>query len=173
MLQSRGQISLANDSVYSILVWLLSPLHKTVDIALLTRALVEGSAVAYALMTSARLDPSDGRSLVGATAWISAAVILLSPVTYPWYTTTMLAFLCFVPHASLLALSVAPMFWYLRFLKAPANSLWHVIVTAGNRWRQPWRVPVYGVVAALLLRDVMKEKCARQAAEFPEGTTDE
>ncbi len=67
----------------------------------------------------------------------------------------MIACLCFRPRASLLALSAAPMVWYLRFLEAPPESVWHAVQAAGERWSEPWRLPAYAAVALLFIRDLL------------------
>ena len=118
-------------------------------------------------VASSRTDAPRGAEPSAKLAAISAAVILLSPVTFPWYTPVLLAFICFRPRASLLALATAPMFWFLRFVRAPVDSPWHIIQLAEERWRQPWRVPVYAVVFALFLREGIKAR--RQAGDSASG----
>ncbi len=155
-----------NDSVYSLLLLALGPLGGLFDAARVARVLVALAALAYALLVAARLDAGRPEHLVRALVSISAAVILLSPVTYPWYATTLIAFLCFRPRASLLALSTVPMLWYLRFLRAPVGSPWHAIVAAGERWRQPWRLPAYAAVAAIYLREVLRARPATRCVSL-------
>jgi hypothetical protein len=154
-----------NDSVYSLVLWALRPLGSLADTERLARVLVAAAALAYALLRSRRVHKDDPSGLVESLASISAAVILLSPVTFPWYTAPLLAFLCFRPRISLLVLSVVPMFWYLRFLEAPSGSLWQILAAAEERWRQPWRLPVYGLVAMLFLWEVVAVRRQRPQAD--------
>lgn len=160
-----------NDSVYSLLLLTLGPLDGLLDTARAARLLVALAALLYALLVAARLDPARPQHLVRALASISAAVILLSPVIYPWYATSLLAFLCFWPRASLLALSTVPMLWFLQFLTAPATSPWHIIVAAGRRWRQPWRLPAYAAVAVIYLWELRTSHRPSSATDHPTPTT--
>jgi hypothetical protein len=96
------------------------------------------------------MDRGDPTDLPRALAGISAAVVILSPVTYPWYTAPLVAFLCVAPSAWLLALSLAPMGWYLRFVDAEAG-VWATVARWGKKGSQLWRLPVYAAVYALAL----------------------
>lgn len=154
-----------NDSVYSLTVLAMTPLRRLLDTGGLVRTLMALAALAYAIMRSRRAEQLRGLELLETLAAISAATILLSPTTFPWYATTMIAFLCFRPRASLLALGAAPMVWYLRFLDVPPDSAWHVVQVAGERWNEPWRIPAYAVVAALLVWEMITSKLTRGADE--------
>lgn len=65
-----------------------------------------------------RPEPEDISGLPETLTSVSAAVIILRPVTFPWQTAPVVAVLCFAPRAWMLGLILAPMLWYLRFLKA-------------------------------------------------------
>jgi hypothetical protein len=155
----------ANDSVHSLVLLGLSPLDAVVDTGRIARGLMAAAVLAYALWRSVRLDRSDPSALVDALAHISAAAILLSPVVFPWYSAVMLAFLCFRPRASLLALAVVPMLWYLKFLDPLPGSRWGILAAAERR-HQIWRIPAYAVVAALFVRDAI---VTRRGIPRPDG----
>jgi len=133
-----------NDALFSVALMALGPLGGVIDVPRIARALMAVLALAYAGWRTLRLRPGDHHDLTRALAEISAAVILLSPVTYPWYACTLLAFACFAPRAGLIALSLAPMLWYTRFLPVSAAG-----------WRG-WRPPVYAAVLALLAIDALR-----------------
>ncbi len=149
------------DAAYSLLVWALSPLAGLADVAATARVLVGLAAVAWAIHQTVRLDPDDPRDIVARMASISAATIILSPVTYPWYTLSLLSFLCFMPRAWMLALTVVPMGWYLDFLEAEPGSVWAGIASICKRWPQPWRLPAYAAVGLLFVRDLVagRKRC--------------
>lgn len=148
-----------NDSLFSLIALAATPLGEMGNAV--ARAAVSLAALAYAAWRALRLDRSDHLGLVHCLASVSAAVILLSPVTFPWYGTVMLAFLCFRPRASLLALAVVPMFWYLKFLQPDAGFPWRLLLEAQKR-HQVWRIPAYATVAVLFLRDALLARRRRR-----------
>jgi len=148
----------ANDSAFSLLTYALSPLSAWLDPSRVARAGLTVMVGLYAAVHSLRGDPGASRWLVGRAAAICAAVIICSPVTYPWYTALMVAFVCVQPSAPLIGLTLAPMFWYTRFVTGPEGTLWHAVKSLETRWFQPWRAPVYGVVALLFARDALSHK---------------
>jgi len=147
-----------NDSVFSLGAWVLSPWEGAINSGWLARILMAGMALTYTLWRSRAVRETDPLGFVESLISISAAVILLSPVAFPWYTTPLLAFLCFRPRASLLALSAVPMFWYLQFLPLPKGSPWSVWVAGRERGSQLWRWPAYGMVAALALWETVSAR---------------
>jgi hypothetical protein len=158
-----------NDSIYSLVLLAAGPLGSMANTV--ARAAVSLAAFAYAAWRALRLDRSDPLRLVDSLACISAAAILLSPVTFPWYGAVMLAFLCFRPRASLLALGVVPMFWYLKFLEPDSGLPWRALLQAQLR-HQLWRIPAYGVVAILFLREVVAARLRRAEPDKPESDQD-
>ena len=42
------------------------------------------------------------------------------------------------------------------FASAGPESAWHAVQAAGERWREPWRLPAYAAVAALGLRELWR-----------------
>ncbi|MGM0493306.1 MAG: glycosyltransferase 87 family protein [Armatimonadota bacterium] len=135
----------ANDSVFTLVLMAAEALHVP-QAARVARSIVALLAVAYTVWRTWRLEPDDVGGLPGVLAGISAAVIILSPVTYPWYAAPMIAFLCFAPVAWMLALSLAPMLWYLRFLKGDPGTVWAALARWGDKPPQLWRLPAYAVV---------------------------
>jgi tryptophan-rich sensory protein len=137
----------SNDSVFTLVLMAAEALHLPAA-GRIARGAVGLLAAGYALWRSYRLSPDDLAGLPGALAGISAAVIILSPVTYPWYTAPLVAFLCFAPVGWLVALSLAPMLWYLRFIHGDPGTVWAVVEAWGEKDHQAWRLPVYGAIYA-------------------------
>ena len=71
-------------------------------------------AVGIALW-QARTPATDPADLVRRTAWIAAALVLLSPAQYPWYAIWFLPFLPFLPLRCFLVLTVTLPVYYVFF----------------------------------------------------------
>ncbi len=145
----------AGDSVFSLTAAGLARLHLFAVPSRPARALMGIAALAYALLRSYRLRRDDGPGLLDALTAIAAAVLIFSPVTFPWYATTLAAFVCFSPSLSLLVLTIVPMGWFVDFLEVPATSPWVWVVRANEHISQAWRIPAYGAFYLLLLRDAL------------------
>ncbi len=81
----------ANASVYSLTLLAMTPLQGLLDTERLARMLMALAAIAYAVIRSRGVERLRGLDLLETLAAISAATILLSPTTFPWYATTMIA----------------------------------------------------------------------------------
>jgi hypothetical protein len=154
----------ANDSVFSLLAAGLNRLHLFAVPSRPARALVGLAALGYALWRSWRLRRDDGPGLLKAHAAIAAAVLIFSPVTFPWYTTTLVAFACFAPTVSMLVLTAVPMGWYLDFLDPAVKGPWSWVIRDDQYVMQAWRIPAYGVFYVLLLRDFLVARKLRRSA---------
>jgi hypothetical protein len=99
--------------------------------------------VAYALKR--RMTP------LGASLFIVAGLLLLSPNAFPWYFTWIIPFLCFYPRAPLLLVSVTCMLGY-----APV-----VAYAAGLPYKDSSLILAleYGPVLAWLVLDALGDPC--------------
>jgi hypothetical protein len=152
----------AGDSVFSLTAAGFAKLHLFTVPSRQARALMGLAALAYALVRSYRLRRDDGPGLLHALNAIAAAVLIFSPVTFPWYATTLIAFVCFGPSLALIVLTIVPMGWFLDFLDVPATSPWIWVVRANEHISQAWRIPAYGAFYLLLLRDVLLARKRRR-----------
>jgi hypothetical protein len=151
----------SSDSAFSALRWLLhlTPAGNPDNLA---RAIVAVAAVGYAVWWAFRVDPERIDSLLHGLMAVSVAVVILSPVTYPWYSATAIAFLVFLPRVWLLALTALPMLWYFRFVKAQ-SAPWEWMARAHGEGRQPWRLLAYGAVYAAGAIDEIRRRRRRRA----------
>lgn len=62
-----------------------------------------------------RSQASDGETMVKHICWLVAALFLLSPTQYPWYTIWLAPLLCLYPQRGLLLLTTLMPIYYLRF----------------------------------------------------------
>jgi hypothetical protein len=159
-----------SDSVCSLTGHVLYWLHITAEPNRPTRVLMAAAAVGYAVWRTVRLKPGDGPGLLNTLIAIAAAVIIFSPVTFPWYATTLTALLCFGPSTALVVLTLVPMGWFLDYLKPASTSLWMWVVRADNYIGQAWRIPLYGLFYLLLLRDTILARRRRLTAEAGAAT---
>jgi hypothetical protein len=139
------------DSIYGLLLLVLQPLKGLIDASAMARSLVFVAAPAYALWRTCQGDPARRQWLFEACAAIAAAGLLLSPAVHPWYTTHMLVFLCFAPSSGLLLLTCATMAWFLHFWRPGEGSVVAGLVSAVDRYYEPWRWVAYPPVYALLV----------------------
>lgn len=149
------------DSLFPLARTALAQIPSVTAPAAGARYLVTLALLGYAVWLTLSGSASAPGWLVNRMTRIAAAMIWLSPVTFPWYVTTMLALVALRPQTSLLALATVPMLWYIRFVHVPASTWYHHLVEVWGGRDEPWRVPAYGTVAALLLRDRLNRRRSR------------
>jgi len=92
-----------------------------IDAGYLARILVVIFLVGLALYLN-RLQGSDNETLVKHFCWLVAALFLLSPTQYPWYTVWLAPLLCLYPQRGLLLLTALMPIYYLRFYFAARDQ---------------------------------------------------
>jgi hypothetical protein len=154
------------DSIHALVVAALLPFRSVIDVAMAARFIVVLAAAGYAVWRTFRGAVADAAWLLDTCACISGAAILLSPVVHPWYTASMLIFLCFAPNPGLLLLTCASMAWFLRFWVPAPGSVWARLLHAFGQHREPWRWIAYPPVYAVLIRTWLR---ARRRGGSPDG----
>lgn len=120
---------------------------------LIARALVAGVLAALALSLAYR--PLVGlEDLLARSSIIVAAVVLLSPAQYPWYTVWMAPFLVFRPYPAFLLLSALIPLYYMRFYLVARDA--GDVFSDGVVWA------IWGPVLAVLIVRAVSEAFARR-----------
>ena len=97
-----------------VIAQLPSMLISTIDGNMLARIMIVlllGGLTLY--LNRAQL--TDNERLVQSICWVVAALFLLSPTQYPWYTIWLTPLVCLSPQRGLVLLTVLMPFYYLRF----------------------------------------------------------
>lgn len=93
----------------------------TLDAFLLARCSGVLIVLAVTVFLYSRIKPgqADTLDVIRRSMVILGAILLCSPVSNPWYVMWIVPFLCFVPHASWMLLSMTCMAYYLYFIPEP------------------------------------------------------
>jgi hypothetical protein len=103
-----------NSGPFQLILIFSSLLSAVFDPAILARFIVAISLVGLVLYLS-RLVVINGETLIAALVWVIAALFLLSPAQYPWYTIWFAPLLCVYPQRGLLLLTALMPIYYLWF----------------------------------------------------------
>ncbi len=167
-----GMLWQDNDSVHALLLWALTPLRGTVEVAGVSRVLVMAAAAAYAVWRTFRGDARDPQWLFETCAAVTGVSLLLAPMLFPWYTAQLLVFLACAPNLGWLLLTGTTMSWYLALWAAIPGSPAAALFGAGARTTQPWRWATYPPVYALLAWEWWRRVRARPTTTALPGTPD-
>ena len=145
-----------NDSIYSLLWALLNGGLGIADPDRLARKILMVAWVGYALWRGLRRQADTPQGMIESVAYITTAGMLLTPAAYPWYGTTLVACLCFVPSPALLLLTMSLMQCFLLSVLAQLPRLPAWIWDLCLRYPEPYRwigyLPVYALLVVEWIR---------------------
>jgi hypothetical protein len=146
-----------NDSAHAVLVWLLGACGGSA-LASVSRVLVATLAVGYALYRAVTGDPTRPLWLTEACAAVTGASLLLAPIAFPWYATSLLLFVTAAPSLPWLLYTAGTMGWYTALWAADPATWAGQLLGVQARDTQPLRWLSFPPVYALLLAEWLRAR---------------